>query len=179
MKSLPLAVIGAGLIGQTHIDRALKQPDIDLVGLADPADEGRRVAESANVPWFFDFDRMLDSVRPRGVVIATPNATHARIAVRCLEHGVAVLVEKPIADTLEDAKEICEASAATALPAIVGHQRRHNRITRAREADGRRREAWTTRMRDGDVHVAQARRIFRNHMAAREGRRSHSHQSHP
>jgi predicted dehydrogenase len=130
MKSMPIAVIGAGLIGKTHIDRALTQPDVDLVGIADPSDEGRRVAESVNVPWYSDFDRMLDAVKPRGVVVATPNATHARIAVRCLERGSAVLVEKPIADTLEDAKRICEVSAATGLPAIVGHQRRHNPIMR-------------------------------------------------
>ena len=130
MKRMPIAVIGAGLIGRTHIDRALKQPDVELVGIADPSDEGRGVAESVDAPWFADFDRMLDSVKPRGVIIATPNATHARIAVQCLERGAAVLVEKPIADTLEDAKRICDASAAVGLPAIVGHQRRHNPIMR-------------------------------------------------
>jgi predicted dehydrogenase len=130
MKRMPVAVIGAGLIGRTHIDRALKEPDVELVGIADPSDEGRRTAESVNVPWFSDFDRMLTSVKPRGVVVATPNATHARIAVQCLERGSAVLVEKPIADTLDDAKRICEASAAAGLPAIVGHQRRHNPIMR-------------------------------------------------
>ena len=81
------------------------------------------------MPWFPDFDQMLERVRPRGVVIATPNATHAR-AVHCLERGLAVLIEKPVADTLEDAQRICEASARTALPVLVGHQRRHNPIMR-------------------------------------------------
>ena len=130
MKRMPIAVIGAGLIGREHIDRALKQPDVRLVGIADPSDEGRRIAESASVPWYSDFDRMLEAVKPRGVVVATPNVTHATIAVRCLERGSAVLVEKPIADTLEDAKRICDVSAVTRLPAIVGHQRRHNPIMR-------------------------------------------------
>lgn len=130
MTGMPIAVIGAGLIGRVHVDRALKASDVDLVGIADPSDEGRRIAESANVPWYSDPERMLDDVKPQGVIVATPNVTHAGIVVRCLERGSAVLVEKPIADTLEDAKRICDASAAAGLPAIVGHQRRHNPIMR-------------------------------------------------
>ena len=98
--SIPVAVIGAGLIGRTHIDRALKQPGLALAGIADPSDEARRLAQSVNVPWFADYAAMMDGVKPRGVVIATPNATHAAIAVQCLQRGAAVLVEKPIADTL-------------------------------------------------------------------------------
>ena len=130
MKRIPIAVIGAGLIGRSHVQRALEHPGIELVGIADPSEEGRQVADSVNVQWFADFDRMLASAKPRGVVVATPNGMHARIAVHCLERGAAVLVEKPIADTLEDAKRICDASARSGLPAMVGHQRRHNPIMR-------------------------------------------------
>jgi predicted dehydrogenase len=77
---------------------------------------------------------MLEEARPQGVVVATPNATHARITVDCLQHGAAVLVEKPIADTLEDGWRICEVARATGLPVLVGHQRRHNPITRKAKA---------------------------------------------
>jgi len=128
MQDIPIAVIGAGLIGRTHIDRALRQPGLALAGIADPSVEGRALAESVNVPWFADYEAMMDSVKPRGVVIATPNATHAAIAVACLQRGAAVLVEKPIADTLDDARRICDAAAAARLPAMVGHQRRLNPI---------------------------------------------------
>src|SRR4030095_9423361 len=48
--------------------------------------------------------------------------------VRCLQRGAAVLVEKPIADTLDDARRICEAARSAKLPAMVGHQRRHTPI---------------------------------------------------
>ena len=128
MNSVPIGVIGAGLIGRTHIDRALKQPGVELVGIADPSDEGCRMAQSVNVPWFADYDAMISRAKPRGVVIATPNATHAKISVQCLERGAAVLIEKPIADTLDDAKRICGAAEAAKLPAMVGHQRRQNPI---------------------------------------------------
>lgn len=130
MQRLPVAVIGAGLIGRTHIDRALRHPDVALVGIADPASDGEQVARSVGVPWFADYRQMIDVLKPHGVVVATPNVTHARIAVDCLERGIPVVVEKPIAHTLEDARSICSASERTGLPVLVGHHRRYNPITR-------------------------------------------------
>ena len=134
MTRIPLAIIGAGLIGRTHIDRAQREPGFDLVAVADPSPQGRDLAEANNLRWFADYGPMLADVRPRAAIVATPNATHARIAVDCLTHGAAVIVEKPIADTLNDARRICEAAAQARLPALVGHQRRHNPITRRAKA---------------------------------------------
>jgi predicted dehydrogenase len=134
MSKLSIAVIGAGLIGITHIDRALKSPDFDLVGIADPTPAAAELARSLGVPCFADYPSLLAQARPTGVVVATPNATHAQITVDCLENGAAVLVEKPIADTLADGRRICEASRATGLPVLVGHQRRHNPIMRKAKA---------------------------------------------
>ena len=130
MARTPIAVVGAGLIGRTHIDRALANGDVELVGIADPSPEGHRVAQDAGVPWYASHEAMLDATSPRGVIVATPNATHAAIAIACLERGAAVLVEKPVADTLDDARRLCDVSAATRLPVLVGHQRRHNPIMR-------------------------------------------------
>ena len=134
MQRLPLAVIGAGLIGRTHVDRALRDPGVHLVAIADPAPDARRLAEDVGVRWFADFADMLDAAKPEAVVIASPNATHAGIALHCLARGAAVLIEKPVADSVEDARRICAAAEAAGVPAIVGHQRRHNPIMRrARE----------------------------------------------
>lgn len=134
MSKLPIAVIGAGLIGKTHIDRALGSAEVELVGIADPTPAAAELARSVGVPCFADHRALLAETKPRGVVVATPNATHARITIECLEHGAAVLVEKPIADTLQDGRRICEASRATGLPVLVGHQRRHNPIMRRARA---------------------------------------------
>jgi len=134
MSKLPIAVIGAGLIGITHIDRALKSPDFELVGIADPTPAAAELGRKLGVPCFPDYQSLLAQARPRAVVVATPNATHAQITIDCLEKGAAVLVEKPIADTLADGRRICEASRATGLPVLVGHQRRHNPIMRKAKA---------------------------------------------
>jgi len=134
MSKLPIAVIGAGLIGITHIDRVLKSPDVALAGIADPTPAAADLARSLGVPCFPDYKNLLAAVNPRGVIVATPNVTHAQITVDCLEHGAAVLIEKPIADTLADGRRICEASRATGLPVLVGHQRRHNPIMRKAKA---------------------------------------------
>ncbi|WP_213230525.1 Gfo/Idh/MocA family protein [Caballeronia sp. NK8] len=140
MSKMPVAVIGAGLIGKVHIDLAARHDEVSLAAIADPTDAAKQMAASFNVPWFADYRAMLDTVKPKGVVIATPNATHARIALDCIERGVAVIVEKPIAHTVEDAKRISDASREFRIPVLVGHQRRHNPIVRrAREivASGR------------------------------------------
>lgn len=130
MEKLPVGVIGAGLIGKMHIDRALKHSEVELVGIADPTPEGKRVAVEVGIRWFADYVEMLEVARPRGAVVATPNVTHARIAVDCLERGVPVIVEKPIAETVEEGRRICDASARMGLPVLIGHHRRYNRIAR-------------------------------------------------
>ena len=131
---LPIAVIGAGQIGRTHIDRALRSASVELVAIADPMPGAAEVAREAGVAFFADHRAMLEQMRPRAVVVATPNSLHAPIAIDALERGAAVLVEKPIADTLEQSQRICDASRATGLPVLVGHQRRHNPIIRKARA---------------------------------------------
>jgi predicted dehydrogenase len=133
-SKLPIAVIGAGQIGKTHIERALANAAIELVGIADPTPAAAQLAASIGVPCFAGYQELLTKLHPKGVVVATPNATHAQITIDCLEHGAAVLVEKPIADSLEDARRISAASRATGLPVLVGHQRRHNPIMRKARA---------------------------------------------
>ena len=134
MNKLRIGIVGAGLIGKTHIDRALQSESVELVAIADTTPAAADLAASLGVACFANHRQLLAAVKPQGVVVATPNATHAQITIDCLEQGAAVLVEKPIADTLADARRICDASRATALPVLVGHQRRHNPIMRKAKA---------------------------------------------
>ena len=130
MPKTPIAVIGAGAIGRTHIDRIARSDNLQLAAIADPTEAGRALAQSLNVPWFADYRAMLDNAKPRGAVVATPNSTHISMALDCLERGVAALVEKPVADTVSEAQLLVDAQARTGVPVLVGHHRRHNPINR-------------------------------------------------
>jgi predicted dehydrogenase len=134
MTPLRIGVIGAGMIGRKHIEVALAEPLCKLVGIVDPAPAGKALAESVGVPYFATYEAMLDAAKPQGVVVATPNALHVATALACIAHGIPVLVEKPIADTLEAAHRLVAAGVQAGIPILVGHHRRHNPIVRkARE----------------------------------------------
>jgi len=134
MSKTPLAVIGAGAIGRTHIDRIGRSGNLALAAIADPTDAGKALAGSLGVPWFADHRAMLEAVKPAGAIVATPNATHISVASDCLRQGVAALVEKPVADTVAEAQVLVDVQAQTGVPVLVGHHRRHNPINRrARE----------------------------------------------
>ncbi len=130
MSKTSIALFGAGQIGRTHIDRITRSANLALAGIADPTDAGKALAQSLNVPWFAESAALLEVVKPQGVVVATPNALHIAQAVQCLEHGVAALVEKPVADTVAEAQLLVDAQARTGVPVLVGHHRRYNPINR-------------------------------------------------
>jgi len=120
----PIALFGVGAIGRTHLDRLQRSDRVQLAGIADPTESGRAAAQVAGVPWFADYCALLEAVRPAGAIVATPNATHVSIALGCLAKGVAVLVEKPVAD----AERLVEAEAKYRVPVLIGHHRRHNPV---------------------------------------------------
>jgi predicted dehydrogenase len=119
-----MAVIGAGAIGRKHIETIRSEPLAELVATADP------VAQAD----FADYREMLAKVKPEAVVIATPNAEHGPVGLACVEAGVPMLVEKPIAETVEAANRLVEAAERAGVALLVGHHRRHNPIVeKARE----------------------------------------------
>ena len=123
-----LAVIGAGLIGRTHTRIIQQEPAAEIVAVADPMPAAAAFASEQGIPYFADYLEMLDAVKPAGVVIATPNALHLPVALACAERGVPMLVEKPIADTVEAAQTMVEAAERAGVALLVGHHRRHNPI---------------------------------------------------
>ena len=130
MTKLSIALIGAGVIGRTHVNRIGLSNNLQLVGITDPTDAGRRFAESVHTPWFADHHAMLDALKPQGVIVATPNQSHVSCALDCLNRGIATLVEKPVANEVGQALHLAAASEQLQVPVLVGHHRRHNPINR-------------------------------------------------
>lgn len=121
-----LAVIGAGIMGRHHLAVASSNAAFEIVGVADPIPSALERMRGRGHEVFTDYRRMLDETAPEAVVIATPNAYHVPVALACIERGIAALVEKPVADSLEGAMQLSAAVARTNVPVLVGHHRRHN-----------------------------------------------------
>lgn len=128
-----IAVFGAGLIGRRHVEQAVTHAT--LCAVVDTTDAAQSFARDVGAAFFPDPAKCLSSVEPDGVVIATPNHLHAEHAIMCLAAGVPVLIEKPLADTLENADRIVAAETSTGVPVLVGHHRRHNPIVQRVKAE--------------------------------------------
>jgi predicted dehydrogenase len=131
---LTIAVIGAGVIGRKHIEIARHSPFFTLAGIAEPTENGKHCAQGLGVPWYARATDLLDTVKPDAAVIATPNETHGEMAVACIERRIPILLEKPIAGSLDDATAIVAASERAGVPVLVGHHRRYNPIIRCARA---------------------------------------------
>ena len=132
MTQTRIAIVGGGLIGRRHLKVMLDAPSTyQAVGIADPSPAAQALAKMHGVPYFTDYRAMLDEVRPDGVIVATPNPLHVAVGIACIERGIPVLVEKPIADSLAEATKLVRAAQAANVPLLTGHHRRHNPIMAA------------------------------------------------
>jgi predicted dehydrogenase len=126
-----IAVIGAGLIGRKHLGILKDDPAFEVAGIADPAPQAETYARESGFAYFKHAEALLDKAKPDGVVIANPNALHRETALLCIARKIPAIIEKPIADTLADARAIVEAAAKANVPVLTGHHRRHNPIMQA------------------------------------------------
>lgn len=128
MSKVRIAVAGAGLIGRRHAELIHESKDCELSALVDPAAGTSEFAEQLGVPLYRTLNDLFSHARPDGVIIATPNALHGEQGLECVRHRVAMLVEKPIADSIDDAKCLIETADRERVSLLVGHHRRHSPI---------------------------------------------------
>jgi predicted dehydrogenase len=128
---LKIALVGAGLIGRAHLERLDASQDCGCAAICDPTDGAKALAAERGTPWFASIAEMLAAMKPDGAIIATPNALHVPGAIDCLEAGVPVLVEKPLAESVAAAQRLIAVQARTGVPVLGGHHRRHNPIVKA------------------------------------------------
>lgn len=118
-----LAVVGAGLVGRRHIAAIEKATDTILAAVVEPSD-----FTIDGVDNFADMEDMFAAQKVDGVILSTPTNLHLDGALQCIQRGIPVLVEKPLATTAAQAAEIASESAASGVSVLVGHHRRHNPI---------------------------------------------------
>jgi predicted dehydrogenase len=125
MQPVRTAVIGVGYLGRFHAQKYAVLEGVRLVGVVDADSATReRVASEVGCRAVADFGELLGEVD--AVSIATPTPLHHSIARECLEHGVHVLVEKPITQTLDEARELIAVARTRGCVLQVGHLERFN-----------------------------------------------------
>src|SRR5215467_7003384 len=130
---MKVAVIGVGHVGKHHARLYAELPNIDLAGVVDlQKSRSEEIAALHNTSAFGDYRELFGKVD--AVSLAVPTIDHARIGVDLLEHGIDVLVEKPIASTTEQAQALIAAAQKNKRILQVGHVERFNPVvTAARE----------------------------------------------
>jgi len=123
--SLRVAVIGVGHLGRHHARILSTLPGAELVAVVD-TNRGRaeEIARTANTQALFNARDLMGGVD--AVIVAVPTELHREIAIPFLESGIAVLVEKPMARSVDEADELIAAARAANVPLAVGQTERFN-----------------------------------------------------
>ena len=121
---LKVGVVGLGAMGHNHV-RLYSELRCDLVGVAD-ADPVRaqEIGEKYNVRYYQDYHQLISKVE--AISIAVPTTAHHAVAMDFLKSGVHCLVEKPIALSLDEAREMIEMAEKKHVQLAVGHIERFN-----------------------------------------------------
>lgn len=137
MTTTGFALIGAGLFGERHAQAYSRHHAVDFVAVCDlNADRAQAIAEKYGARgWTTDYRDVLANPDVRAVSIATPDHLHRDIAIACAEAGRHLLVEKPLATTVEDAEAIVAAAQRAGVRLMVDfHNRVNPPMAQAREA---------------------------------------------
>jgi len=133
------ALIGCGRISPNHI-AAAKENNLEIVALCDIAPENieekfKKFNLSSDIRRYTNYKEMLKNEKPELIGIGTESGKHAQIALDCIKAGSNIIIEKPIAMSLEEADAIIRASDDTGIKVCACHQNRFNKsIQKIREA---------------------------------------------
>ncbi|RZN17335.1 Gfo/Idh/MocA family oxidoreductase [Bradyrhizobium sp. Leo121] len=125
-RALRVGVIGAGVMGSNHARVLAGLPDVTLVGIVDPLAEHRaRAIALVGCRAFATLDELL-AEGVDAVTIAAPTHLHHEIALTCIAQNVHILVEKPVASTVEEGNDIVNTARQAGVTLMVGHVERFN-----------------------------------------------------
>lgn len=126
------ALIGCGRIAVNHIKAAVNN-HLDIVAVCDPIPEAMEsllskhgLEKDTSIRRYADYKEMIEEEHPTLVGIATESGLHAEIALYCIDHGVNLIIEKPMAMSMADAEEIIRRSEEKGVKVSACHQNRFN-----------------------------------------------------
>ena len=166
-ETVRAAVIGVGAMGKNHARVYADMPEVSLVGVADTvegvADE---VARRHGGRPYTEYRRMLDQERPDVVTLAVPTVDHLEVAFEVIDRGLHLLIEKPIAFSTEEGRQIISAASEAGVTLMIGHIERFNpavtalkrrlldgELGRTFQIDARRQGPFPARVKDVGVVI--------------------------
>ncbi len=124
---LKIGVVGTGHLGRIHIDLLSASGKFELVGAYDAdSDKGRAVCEQYGIQQFQGIDDLIDSVD--AVDIVTPTLSHYDLASRAIKSSRHVFIEKPVTNSIEEARTLLRLTEEAGIKAQVGHVERFNPV---------------------------------------------------
>lgn len=122
---LKIGVLGAGHLGKIHLKLANQSEKLDLVGFYDPNQENaEKVEKDFGYKSFASIDELIEAVDV--VDIVTPTLSHYECAKKAIQAGKHIFLEKPIANSVQEAEEIIELAKKHNVKGQVGHVERYN-----------------------------------------------------
>jgi predicted dehydrogenase len=123
--TLKLGVVGVGALGRHHARILSGLPGVQLVAVADAdAAQAKRIADKTPCAWTTDYRELFGRVD--AIVIATPTFAHHSIGLEAIDRTIPMLIEKPLASDLAQARELADAADAAGIVLQVGHVERFN-----------------------------------------------------
>ena len=124
-KKTKVGVVGVGYLGQIHAKIYHQMDNVDLVMLADTNLETvTALGEQYGCAVTTNYLEMIDKVDAVSIVV--PTSLHYDVAQPFLEAGIATLMEKPIAATVDEARKLVDLAAQNEAPFLIGHLERYN-----------------------------------------------------
>ena len=128
MKTVKLGIIGLGAIGQLHLKHGLKLANAEIVAVADTAKPALERAKELGVKTtYFDYADLLKDPQVDAVLISVPTHLHLKCASQAAEAKKQIFLEKPIAVTVEEAKEVILAAQRNSVKLMIGYPMRFNK----------------------------------------------------
>lgn len=128
---LKIAIVGTGAIASSHIKAIEANDKLKLVALCDLNEERvKALAEQRGVPYFLNYKDIPEAVECDAVILNLPHGLHASASIFFLEAGLHVLVEKPMANTVEECDAMNEAAEKSGKKLAIAHVQRYMAVNR-------------------------------------------------